>query len=935
MRFGDRPIRERIKPRIIVVLLALVGVGAACAELPAINTDECGNRIVDPTEDCDTFAANGEVCRAPGTTGACHFDCTGSNVCPPTYACGKVDGICRQSTGTFDVASEQTVFADNTSITGADFDGDGRIDAMTSGAIDVRVHYFGDRMALAKTLALPIPGASYHAGPIGIDTNGDLALLRGSGGVDVLRGQSDQTFEPVIYNSFPVSSNVPEARVILVRNQLSNRTGDSLERPTGDDILTFATDPTQGSAIIDLAGRSTSTGTTDGQLQYVAFPAKTVDQVAGSIPTGSFDEGWVCDQFALGFLGDPTLALYTPCRPNGSSTGYQLNSAGIKGALTNDYRIPTVITLPANVTFGFASNGIKAGAFAFDANADGHEDLVIAATLKTNGDPRIVIAYGRGDGTFSSNPSLTPADNAAAIAVGLPPIFQVPLAIGDLNADKQMDFVYPNEIYFSEIASVDGGPSTVGYIAGPVSPTPSPPPWTEAVIADLNRDGIPDVAAANLNGAIDLFLGNGTAAMSYLSYGIDGTPSSLAVGDFDGDLTNDLAFAESDVGADGGTGSADLDILFGQAFSFPSPPTSLGAVAAVQQLAAAPLSAGYTGGVSISSSSVTIDGGVNSNALVGSLVALTASTSSSLDIDALVGNPDRLITSSFNLFIPQSSSSPLPTTPQKAQASRIVVGNFFTAAQRDMIFLGNDAPKSYELWSALSSGAATLDATQLKVGPFLSSKVDWANGLFINFTAATNLDLLVAIAPPLATSSSPATGPPELYVFDANALTAGPGIPLTGCTFTRSVGVLGARATDFDGDGIRDLAVSCPDVGGKSLLTVFWGDGSATALSGARTSTVPLPPDPVTSLTPYRVGAVATRSILMLTTNGVYVSTPGGADGRTFSLAQQNVTLPGGSDIVSADFDGDGVADLAIGDITKTQVHFIRGIPVNDSASVP
>lgn len=924
---------QRMKLRIVSIFLAVGGVGVACAELPSVTENQCGNRIVDPTEDCDTFASSGAACRAAGSQGACHFDCTGTNVCPATYSCGKVDGICRQSTGTFDVASGQTVFADNVSMVSDDFDGDGRLDVLTSGATDVRVHYFGNRMALAKTVSLPIPNASFHPGPIGMDTNGDLALLRGSGGVDVLRGQSDQTFDPVIYNSFPVATNVPEARLILLRNELSNKTGDAATRPTGDDILTFATDPAQGSAVIDLPGRSTSAGTTDGQLQYVALPTNTVDQLAGSVATGPFDEGWVCNQFALGFLGDPAIALYTPCRPNASATGYQLNTVGTKALPASDYKPPTVVTLPGNVTFGFASGGITAGAFAVDANADGHEDLVMAGTLKTSGNPRISIAYGRGDGTFSSNPNLTPVDNAAAIAIGLPPNSGVPLAIADLNGDKVIDFVYPDEIYFSEVNSGDAGASTtyIG-VAGPLVPSTSPPPWTEAVIADLNRDGIPDVAAANTNGAIDFFLGNGTAAMSYLSFGIDGTPSNLAVGDFDGDLTNDLALDVSTRGSDGGIENGSINVLFGQAFAYPSPPVSLGALSAVEQLAAAPLSAGYTGGVSITARSVTIDGGVSSNALVSSLAALTANASSSLNIAALVGNPDRLITSSFNLFIPSSPS----VTVQKAEADRIAVGYFFTTTERDMIFLGSDAPKSYELWTAVSDGKATLDATKLKVGPSLTpagSTVDWSNSTFVNYAPSSNgLELLVAVAPTLTSSSTP---PPQLYIFDSNALTPGPGIPINGCAFTRTVGSLQLRSTDFDGDGFRDLLVSCPDSSGKSLLIVFWGDGSSAPLSGARSSTVPLPPDPITSVAPYRVGAVVPRSAMMLTGNGVYVSTPGGADGRTFSPALQNVTLPGGGIIVSGDLDGDGVGDLAIGDTTKTQVQFFRGVPVNDSASVP
>ena len=110
---------ERLKPALVALLLTVGGIGVACAELPAIDANQCGNRIVDSSEDCDTFAASStpsSSCRAPGSDGACHYDCTGTNVCPPTYNCGKVDGICRQATGTFDVASPQTLFADTNTV---------------------------------------------------------------------------------------------------------------------------------------------------------------------------------------------------------------------------------------------------------------------------------------------------------------------------------------------------------------------------------------------------------------------------------------------------------------------------------------------------------------------------------------------------------------------------------------------------------------------------------------------------------------------------------------------------------------------------------------------------------------------------------------------------------------------------------------------------
>lgn len=119
-----------------------------------------------------------------------------------------------------------------------------------------------------------------------------------------------------------------------------------------------------------------------------------------------------------------------------------------------------------------------------------------------------------------------------------------------------------------------------------------------------------------------------------------------------------------------------------------------------------------------------------------------------------------------------------------------------------------------------------------------------------------------------------------------------------------------------------------------AVVVVYWGDGT-TAYLASRMTTVPLPTDPLTGFTFERKGPVATRSVVLLTANGLFSTTPGGSDGRTFGPLTQDLTLPGGSAVTEADIDGDGVIDFGIVDITKTQVQFFRGIPINDSASVP
>lgn len=937
----DRGREKMLQPtrlKIVAVLAAIGVVGAACAELPDIAQNQCGNRIIDPGEDCDTFATSGSSCRPAGSDGACHFDCTGTNVCPPTYTCAPVDKICRQPTGTYDVANVQTLFALTTSLTLADFDGDGRADALTSGANDVRIHFFDGRLSLSKTLILPIDNPRYHIGEVGNDTAADFVIFRTTGFVDVFRGQSDRTLAPVVYSSIPIPNTNISGRLFPVRNQIGNVTGDSAQKPTGDDLLAFGSDDKGNPGVLDLVGRDTSAdadaGTSAANIS-VAVPDSTVDKLAGAVAVGSYIEGSVCDQFAIGFMGDSKVDLYTPCRPlpaappEPPSKTYELNAAiNALGAPDLKYVQPTHIVMPPGATFGASQDSsfgtATAGAFSFDVNADGHVDLVIAGMVGSAA--QILVAYGIGDGTFSSSPTLAPVDDLASIYGGtqLATLLTnitgqknsvLPLAVADLNHDKALDFVFPGVIAFSEIIAVgDGGTTATRYVLGPSAPNGAT--WTSATIADVNHDGLPDVAATNPTGSIDFFLGTGTEAMSYLSYGLDGVPANLVAGDFDGDLVNDLAFSVSGVASgDGGTSLDEIEVLFGQGQSFPAQPVSLGSSPSTVAMVAGPLATQYTG--------ATAPTDVN----ISSIVALTGDSQSNEYGAILLGNTDRIITSAFSLT---------PPTGPRGFVVRGSVGPMQTAKQDDMLLMARDSQSSvglpnYSFWYAPSTGEATLSSENLTQGPTLPATFGWEQSTLVTpgFNAMGIEDTIVIALPLLKTK-----GQPQLFVIDSKALTLGAPIPIP-CTYDNEIGTpeIQMRFVDFDADGNRDGLLLCPDISGKPVVAMYWGDG--TGAISAPGMIVPLPSDPVTGITFERKGPTLSHAVVLLTAKGLFTTTPGGTDGRTFGPLVQEPTLPGGSDIGEADIDGDGVADFGIVDATKTQVQFFRGIPVNDSASVP
>src|SRR6185369_11357421 len=75
--------------------------------------------------------------------------------------------------------------------------------------------------------------------------------------------------------------------------------------------------------------------------------------------------------------------------------------------------------------------------------------------------------------------------------------------------------------------------------------------WDRAVIADFNADGRPDVAASS-SLALDVAFfdnagedGAGHTLLNPSTIATNGLVERLTVGDFDGDLVNDLAFTEA------------------------------------------------------------------------------------------------------------------------------------------------------------------------------------------------------------------------------------------------------------------------------------------------------------------------------------------------------------------------------------------------------
>jgi len=194
-----------------------------------------------------------------------------------------------------------------------------------------------------------------------------------------------------------------------------------------------------------------------------------------------------------------------------------------------------------------------------DFNGDGRPDLAVA----TQDDNRVLILLGSASGTFPVEPNF--------FVFG----FEGPrsVAVGDFNGDGQLDLAVANsgsDNVSIRLGEGDGrfGPSEeVAVGIDPIS----------VAVGDFNGDGRPDLAVVNSsissnNVSILLSAGNGTFSPA-VNFAVGNVPLSVAIADFNGDGTPDLAVANN--------ASNNLSLLLGNTVFAPTRDRLLGTVAVV------------------------------------------------------------------------------------------------------------------------------------------------------------------------------------------------------------------------------------------------------------------------------------------------------------------------------------------------------------------
>ena len=533
-------------------LLALFGA-ASCASLPEIQRGVCGNGVIEAGEDCDTQPAGS--CRKAGSAGECRFDCSlDSNnerrACPEGYGCGS-DSICRAPSGDFVVAaakpSEEPTFV----MSVADFDGDKRDDLLMVGLNGLGISFFDSKGTPAGQFRMPTAPTIPAVGQLTPDTLADFSIIVSvSPSLAVMRGRSDRVPQPTAYSSLPP----PESNAVVKYITIDALPYDPMfQSHWGHEIILLA-----GDAAHDPLG--------GGQTLF-KLPMDT-SEIDGRIGIGRIAEGagLPCEQFLFAQGGAGVVHVFSPCQHSsggGYTWNFDLNTHVI------EHPLPP-IALPGGVSM------TDQGVLLADVNADGRLDAVV---LGDNFE--LFVAYGLGDGTFHSSPFLPLPPEIGDSRFSPFPLLNtggaLPYAIADFNEDGSPDGVGRSGISLSR-------PGAPGLFDQVVTATEE---WTLATVADFNGNGILDVAAITASTRQVLFFnGAGGGRFNRFEVPLQGRPNKFAVGDFDGDLLQDIALSEQGPSSDGANRNDNLTILFGEPFGAPAVPVRVGKLSQIDQIAA-------------------------------------------------------------------------------------------------------------------------------------------------------------------------------------------------------------------------------------------------------------------------------------------------------------------------------------------------------------
>ena len=825
-----------------------------CSELPGIAAGVCGNGVIDGAETCDGFGRGDASCRPPGELGACQLDCSmhadGSRPkCPPGFGCDQ-SNLCRAATGKYLPVAED-IAGNAFSLVAGDFNGDGRADILSQqpagslGSTKFRVHYLDQAGKLEQTWSSPASVLSLNVAEVTPDGRADVVFSDARLGV--LLGQTDQTLLSQTYPSY----FIPDSNVRLIAPLLDRILAETLP------LLVFADAP-EGLTLAHPDSDSASLEV------FARFPGSMSD-LAGEPALGRLfdaDAQAPCRDAVIAMRGQSEVSVFSPCR---------LDPVSHDVAWLPEPRVSRVSLQPPAA--------IDHGPLLADVDGDGHLDLLIGADQKT------YVAFSDGHALSVAKPLLASQDGDAAADVPMP------LAAGDFSGDGKADLIYPTLFMVSQPGDDQ---SSLGYRSRGMRLGAA---WTEARVADFNGNGLPDVVGVS-SGSLDIDFYNGTGGerlnLSVLQ--TERPPLHLTVGDFDGDLILDLAFAQQAAGQ----ARASVAIAYGNSAGAPSAPRTIAQVSDLRQLGTLP-----DGSRDALGQLFVLFDQEDASGVHGSAVAWFAN----------IGDRGLRCLVELTTFADNEMIESVPGLV-------LTTGSFIHSGQTDSVLFASDlmAEPNQGLWLLTDLQSARgrpqslgfgLDA---RVAP-LKAAADPSElpRLDLQLMAADldrdGLSELIVLAPDAAGERCFITPGNILGDRSPHRLSLQPAIELAeSCSESSRL-----AAVDVDGDGAPELLLLTGSSPLGRKLLVLWNDGAGGFGPDASSIAADIADAPVAFSALPKQDEHAAAVLAYVGADGLNLLRPG-AEPHSFQREHVGVPLAQPTGVLAADIDGDGIADLAVAD---------------------
>jgi hypothetical protein len=238
------------------------------------------------------------------------------------------------------------------------------------------------------------------------------------------------------------------------------------------------------------------------------------------------------------------------------------------------------------------------------------------------------------------------------------------VAVADFNADGKLDLVTANN--GSNDLSVLLGNGAGGFSPAPGSPVAGGPSPLNVTVGDFNGDGTPDLATANLSSAgVTVLVGSGTGSFSVAAGIATGaSPDSVAVGDFNLDGKLDLAVANS--------GNNNVTILLNTCTPLPTATATLTGTATTTRTSTATTTRTSTATITATGTATTTATGTATSTTTATATATTTSTATATSSATATVTPTRTSTATATAtttVTPTRTSTASSTTTATSSAT--------------------------------------------------------------------------------------------------------------------------------------------------------------------------------------------------------------------------------------------------------------------------